>query len=415
MNRKVSILFIIGLIFLVISGCEIDSKPFTTGSFTLTINSENTGRTILPDVGGSIASYRIEIKDETPAVIYTSLITGTSESIDLPTGTYNITVYGIDTIDGTGDVVAIGSVSVTITAGTAAGAVVSLFPLEAGTGAINVTVDWSAVNSITVIINVSATLDGGPIGLSTLSTSANYTAADISFGSHMLIFYLEYGDSLTMAVAEAVQVFENLTSSDTIDLNDVDFSSLPPSTPTGLIAVESSGQIDLSWTDTSNIETGYVIERSVTNNTSYVVLANLAAGTVSYSDTGVTAGTTYYYRVKAVNSNGPSDYSNEQSIIYGELLTLSITVTEPSNETITLGGNITVSQSSTLTITVSDDTFNSYAWYLDGVVVIDETPGTPNIIDYGCSGTSLGVHHLTVFVTRGSKLYSNTIRFTVTN
>jgi len=52
-----------------------------------------------------------------------------------------------------------------------------------------------------------------------------------------------------------------------------------------------------------------LVERS-TNNVSFTQIASLAAGSTSYPNTGLTSGTTYYYRVRAQSSFGFSAYSN---------------------------------------------------------------------------------------------------------
>lgn len=87
-------------------------------------------------------------------------------------------------------------------------------------------------------------------------------------------------------------------------------------TPSNLTAkAVSASQIDLEWTDETDKETGYRIERK-TGGGSYEVIATVAADTSAYSDSGLTKGTTYTYRVKAVG-NGllikDSQYSDEVS------------------------------------------------------------------------------------------------------
>jgi fibronectin type 3 domain-containing protein len=73
----------------------------------------------------------------------------------------------------------------------------------------------------------------------------------------------------------------------------------------------SKSQINLTWADSAN-ETSYVLERS-TNNRSFAAIATPAANATSYADTGLVAGKTYYYRLKAVNSTGSSEYSSTAS------------------------------------------------------------------------------------------------------
>ncbi len=85
----------------------------------------------------------------------------------------------------------------------------------------------------------------------------------------------------------------------------------PPAAPTGLGATaQGSSQINLSWTDNATDETGYQIERSTSETTGFALIHTTAASATSYNNTELNAGTTYYYRVRAVNGNGESTYSN---------------------------------------------------------------------------------------------------------
>jgi len=87
----------------------------------------------------------------------------------------------------------------------------------------------------------------------------------------------------------------------------------PPNAPSDLIATPiSSSQINLTWQDNSGDETGFKIERK-TGTGSYSQIATVGANVTSYSNTGLTASTTYYYRVRAYSAAGNSDYSNEAS------------------------------------------------------------------------------------------------------
>jgi hypothetical protein len=89
--------------------------------------------------------------------------------------------------------------------------------------------------------------------------------------------------------------------------------SSPPLAPSNLSATSvSSSRIDLIWTDNSNNETGFKIERR-TETGSYIEVATVSANVTTYIDTGLSESTTYYYRIKAFNGAGSSDYSNEAS------------------------------------------------------------------------------------------------------
>ena len=85
-----------------------------------------------------------------------------------------------------------------------------------------------------------------------------------------------------------------------------------PAAPTGLVATTaSSTSIGLTWTDASTNETGFVIERSTTSGSGFTSIATLAADATSYTDTGLSPGTTYYYRVSSANTSGQSTASAE--------------------------------------------------------------------------------------------------------
>jgi hypothetical protein len=83
-----------------------------------------------------------------------------------------------------------------------------------------------------------------------------------------------------------------------------------PSPPTNLTATAvSSSQINLSWTDNSNNETGFKVERS-TDGTTFTQIATVGANVTMYGNTGLSALTEYDYRVRAYNVGGNSAYSN---------------------------------------------------------------------------------------------------------
>jgi hypothetical protein len=81
----------------------------------------------------------------------------------------------------------------------------------------------------------------------------------------------------------------------------------PPNAPTGLTATAvSSSRINLSWTDNANNETGFYLYQSTTTTKPSTATATLAANTVSYSATGLTAVTPYFVWVCAYNAVGNS-------------------------------------------------------------------------------------------------------------
>lgn len=84
--------------------------------------------------------------------------------------------------------------------------------------------------------------------------------------------------------------------------------------PVGLTATAAStSTMNLAWTDSSN-ETGYVIERSL-NGVTWYTIASVAADVTSHSNTGLSAGTSYSYRVRAGNAGGNSAASGSATAV----------------------------------------------------------------------------------------------------
>lgn len=119
-----------------------------------------------------------------------------------------------------------------------------------------------------------------------------------------------------------------------------------PLKPTELKAtVISTTQVDLSWTDNSTNEIGFKLERK-TGNGNYAPIATINKDITTYSDNGLTANTTYTYRLYAYNSAGNSlGYTNEVTVTTNAniaLATLTTTIVSSITETTAAsGGNIT--------------------------------------------------------------------------
>jgi len=80
--------------------------------------------------------------------------------------------------------------------------------------------------------------------------------------------------------------------------------------PSGLSATAvSASQINLSWTDNTTTETGFEIERQVDGG-GWASLTTVGANATSHSDTTVSCGHTYDYRVRALTPLGNSNWSN---------------------------------------------------------------------------------------------------------
>lgn len=85
-------------------------------------------------------------------------------------------------------------------------------------------------------------------------------------------------------------------------------SNTPPSAPTGLTAKAGNQQVALSWT-ASLTASSYHVKRATTSAGAYTTVASPTS--TSFTNTGLTNGTTYYYVVSAVNSSGESANSSQ--------------------------------------------------------------------------------------------------------
>src|SRR6267154_3323234 len=97
-------------------------------------------------------------------------------------------------------------------------------------------------------------------------------------------------------------------------------AGVPPA-PTGLQTSAGNAQVRLSWSVSANAA-GYYVKRSTTSGGLYTQIAGTSS--TSFSDTGVTNGTQYFYVVSSYNSAGQSANSTEASAAP------SATVTIPS-------------------------------------------------------------------------------------
>jgi hypothetical protein len=82
----------------------------------------------------------------------------------------------------------------------------------------------------------------------------------------------------------------------------------PPTAPTGLAATVGSGAVTLTW-NAGGGATSYPVKRGAVSGGPYATLGTVT--TTTYTDSGLTNGTTYYYVVSATNAGGTSGNSSE--------------------------------------------------------------------------------------------------------
>jgi len=115
---------------------------------------------------------------------------------------------------------------------------------------------------------------------------------------------------VVMVIGFAMVACEIVTEEDDNNNNNNN-NTVVPSTPTGVSAsADSSSSITVTWSSVTNA-TGYKVYRSSTSSGTF---AEMGTPTLtSYTNTGLTANTTYYYKVAAYNSSGTSSQSSTVS------------------------------------------------------------------------------------------------------
>ena len=197
---------------------------------------------------------------------------------------------------------------------------------------------WANTNSIQTGVYVDISTDGTSFSpIATLGATATaYTDSGLTDGTK---YYYE------------VQAFDATTTS---GFSNTTSAVTELAAPTSLTATPaSSSQINLAWTNNSSTEAGFDIDRS-TDDASFSQIATVSSSTTTYSDTGLTANTKYYYEVQAFNTAaGVSAFSNVASATTSSGGTLNA----PSGLTATEVNGSNRAQSIKLTWTDNDGGF----------------------------------------------------------
>jgi hypothetical protein len=159
-------------------------------------------------------------------------------------------------------------------------------------GADRVTLTWNdnAFNERGYVVE-RGTANGGWTKIATTAANAvSYVATGLAAGTNYTFRVTAVATNVISAYSNTAQVLTR------------------PTAPPDLTAVAaSSTRINLRWTDVRG-EASYRVERS-TDGRNYTTVATLTAATTTYSNTGLTAGTTYSYRIAALNASGASAFS----------------------------------------------------------------------------------------------------------
>jgi cellulose 1,4-beta-cellobiosidase len=166
--------------------------------------------------------------------------------------------------------------------------------LAAVAGNAQVTLNWTASSGATGYYVKRSTTSGGPYTQIATEAAASFTDTGLTNGTKYFYVVSAY-DSAGRSVNSA-------------EVNATPVLPLPPA-PTGLAATPGNAQVSLTWTASSGAS-GYHVKRSISSGAETQISSPTST---SYTDTGLTNGTKYFYVVSAVNSGGESANSSEVS------------------------------------------------------------------------------------------------------
>ncbi|MGE0682891.1 MAG: Ig-like domain-containing protein, partial [Candidatus Binatia bacterium] len=175
----------------------------------------------------------------------------------------------------------------------------------------------------------------------------------------------------------------------------------------------SAAQLTLTWTDTSNNEDGFKIERKAGITGAFAQLATVGANATSYADGSVINGTTYCYRVRAHNTAGDSGYTNEAcSTASADTQTPTVSLTAPSNGATVSGSSVTTSANASDNVGVIGVQF-----LLDGANLGTEDTTAPYAVTWNTTTVTNGPHTLTARARDavGNQTTSTAVTVTVSN
>ena len=166
--------------------------------------------------------------------------------------------------------------------------------LAAAPGDARVTLNWTVSSDATGYYVERSITTGGPYTQVSMQTTSSYTDAGLTNGTkyyYVVSAYNSVGQSANSAGVSAMPM------------------PTAPATPTGLAATAGNAQVGLIWTASVGA-TSYQVKRSTSSGAETQISVPTSS---SYTDTGLSNGTKYFYVVLAVNSGGDSADSAQVS------------------------------------------------------------------------------------------------------
>ncbi len=292
-----------------LNGAVISGTPTVTGPFSITLSATNsTGQT-------GTSTLMLNVNAATPIITSVTSATATvgqpfTYTITSNPAAVSFTATGLPAglslngavISGTPTVT--GPFSITLSATNSTG--------QTGTATLTLNVN-AATPVITSVTSATATV-GQPFSYTitsnpaAVSFTANGLPAGLSLNGAVISGTPTVAGSYAIALSATNSTGQTGTTSLTLTVSDATAPVLPAA-PTGVMAAAvSSSQINLNWTASTTQGVTYSVFRSITSGFVPSSANQIAQGLTSTtdSDTGLSAATTYFYVVEAVNSAGPT-------------------------------------------------------------------------------------------------------------
>jgi fibronectin type 3 domain-containing protein len=199
----------------------------------------------------------------------------------------------------------------------------------------SITVSWSSVSGATSY-SLSRSSNGSSFGFITNTSSTSYTDTGLSSNTTYSYAVCTLYDNDRLV---SPSTYVSATTWGTV-----------PSTPSSVTAsAQSSSSITVSWGSVSGAS-DYYIYRATSSGGTYSQITSTSS--TSYTNTGLSSNTTYYYRVSAVNNYGESSQSSYASA-----------TTTTSGAVPSTPSSVTASAQSSTSITVSWGSVSGASYY----------------------------------------------------
>ncbi len=226
--------------------------------------------------------------------------------------------------------------------------------LPSASGSFAVALSWSVTGTYS-----STVIERSPNGTDTWTTIATLASGTTQYTDNSVAAATTYFyrvKTTLNGVASAYSAVQSVTTP----------AVTPTATPTNLSAIPlGTGSVGVTWNNVSN-ETGYRLERRLDGSSTWTPVATLPTDTTTYTDTGLTVGTKYWYHVQAFNTAGSSAFTSDASVTPATYLPLLADSFDPA--------------------------LNPAVWQtITGGSVMNGTAGFPgsNVLHFGAAGTRL--------------------------